>query len=607
MPTTTSSTTEKVAAKGKIDTKRTTLLALVALTTCYQLVFHIMASKQLQGPEAAWSCQEGSSARWAVGPGQCTELSLFQRWHKEDEDETFGAMDTANEVPVGFGPDAGTAGLSTREETKSLAWSQARRSPSTQEAVAISGTRTTPESVTPTLNVAPASASESVRLRERLDRRMQSLEDAHRQLAHQVNRTAEEASLLERIVALGREMCEDIRRKGRPSCDQFQRAEVAPPEEAHLSWAASLSAVQAKLEERIAMARNRHHGQKHQSNATRLLAERASRAARLEAKLAELALGRKAWELSFVHRIEAVGREFCADLRRQGYPSCAQFLGSGDPLHVAQLPKTRAHPSVADVQSTARKTTSKSASLRLSWPPPTAEEGGNSTSARRLRPHREEEAVVVPIEELRRAFWAASAPMVACVAAIPATVAARRELAATVDSFRLQTYEGPRQLILVYHADDHESATLTRRFADGSYIKAVAARGDALPSTTALRYGAWASDADVIARWDLGDWQHPDRLALQTRSLGLARRSGSLLRRPAAGGSPGAWAEGSLVGEREWMARHWFPLLGAEGASFAAHASHLALLDAPQLVVARPPSGDAAHAAPALPVSRGAA
>merc|ERR1719420_2838368 len=116
--------------------------------------------------------------------------------------------------------------------------------------------------------------------------------------------------------------------------------------------------------------------------------------------------------------------------------------------------------------------------------------------------------------------------------AIPNTTDAHARAKYVINSFSEQSYEGPTQLVMVYHYQDQETAHLLKRFADGAYIKALPAR-TSVPSTTALRYGAWVAgnDADVVARWDLDTWHPPERLAMQVRALGLTGLPVSLLAR----------------------------------------------------------------------------
>merc|ERR1719335_1593373 len=94
-----------------------------------------------------------------------------------------------------------------------------------------------------------------------------------------------------------------------------------------------------------------------------------------------------------------------------------------------------------------------------------------------------------------------------------------------VNAFRAQKYEGPKQLVIVHHHKDKAAASIATRLADGVYMKAVAAHLP-VPSTMSLRYAAWSADkdADVIARWDMDAYHHPERLSMQVRALGLSGR-----------------------------------------------------------------------------------
>merc|ERR1719217_1213468 len=107
-----------------------------------------------------------------------------------------------------------------------------------------------------------------------------------------------------------------------------------------------------------------------------------------------------------------------------------------------------------------------------------------------------------------------------------------RKMGRLIQNFMTQDYAGAKQLVLVFHHLDSEAESLAKKFADGFFIKAVAARGqEHLPSTTGLRYGAWsATDADVIARWDFGEEQHHQRLSTQVRALAYASRPACLMK-----------------------------------------------------------------------------
>jgi hypothetical protein len=187
-------------------------------------------------------------------------------------------------------------------------------------------------------------------------------------------------------------------------------------------------------------------------------------------------------------------------------------------------------------------------------------------------------------------------PKVACVSVVPSGREAKYQIKYFINNFRLQTYEGPRQLVLVYDHNDKAAKQLVSQYADGVYIRSAAARsdGNSWPSTTAYRFGAYVADADVIARWDFDAWHHPDRLSMQVRALAHKNRPvNRLLAWTLRNGTKDVRAEPdesvgetSLVGEKVWMSEHWYPLLGDETSTVtSAHLRSLVQLDMPGLIV----------------------
>lgn len=176
--------------------------------------------------------------------------------------------------------------------------------------------------------------------------------------------------------------------------------------------------------------------------------------------------------------------------------------------------------------------------------------------------------------------WQGKIPKVTCILAVPATTRAHARLKYVVNNFRSQHYEGPKQLIIVYHYQDHKGEERIRKLADGYLVKAIPARTMEVPSSTALRYGAWSADqdTDIVARWDVDGWHHPQRLAWQVRALAFSGRQACLLKqwtvtpgngsRSVVSGEFGA--SHSLIGERAWMDKHWQPFLpeGEQALSF---------------------------------------
>lgn len=172
---------------------------------------------------------------------------------------------------------------------------------------------------------------------------------------------------------------------------------------------------------------------------------------------------------------------------------------------------------------------------------------------------------------LHGASWSGKIPKVACIAVVPRGSRGAAWLKYFVDNFRLQHYEGERQLFLIHHQDDHKTKHLVDQHADGNMIKSGEVSGAEPLSTVAFRYGAFlalSSGADVIARWDFGGWYHPARLATQVHALALTGRPACLL---------GSWTfsdgkenqhrvasegnryDATIVGVAAWMRRHWYP------------------------------------------------
>jgi len=184
---------------------------------------------------------------------------------------------------------------------------------------------------------------------------------------------------------------------------------------------------------------------------------------------------------------------------------------------------------------------------------------------------------VLSTEQLRQAHWQGMMPKVACIAAIPSGDDARARVQHFIENWNLQTYEGPRQLILVYSHSDHDLRHLLQIYADGTFVKAVAARSNgAVPSTLALRFGAWSAEADIIARWDfISSGHQPQRLAMQVHALATAVRPACLMKQlddvsdTKISGDPS-----SIIGEISWMREHWQPLLKEEHAVLTAAQAH---------------------------------
>mmetsp|Transcript_111762 Transcript_111762/g.193725 ORF Transcript_111762/g.193725 Transcript_111762/m.193725 type:complete len:743 (+) Transcript_111762:93-2321(+) len=199
---------------------------------------------------------------------------------------------------------------------------------------------------------------------------------------------------------------------------------------------------------------------------------------------------------------------------------------------------------------------------------------------------------VVSKSDVRHLNWGGFIPKVACITAISYSTRTKARMMYFIDNFKLQSYEGPKELVLVYNQSDTHAARLVRKYADGVYIKSVAAR-DArdFPSSAALRYGAWSTDADVVARWEFEEWHDPKRLSMQVRAMAATSKPACILQStPDQSRKTDLKAEAfvqetSLIGERSWMKAYWQPFSGKENANVvsppAAHLVQLAMT-APQ-------------------------
>jgi len=164
-----------------------------------------------------------------------------------------------------------------------------------------------------------------------------------------------------------------------------------------------------------------------------------------------------------------------------------------------------------------------------------------------------------------------------------------------MDNYKLQDYDGARELVIVYHQADAEAARIAHLYADGTTIKAAAAQGrGSFPSATAYRYGAWiGKDADLVARWDFEAFHHPQRLAMQVRAIALSKRPASLLSKVTAFDSTGKHTtvpgtgptHGSMMGDTAWMRKHWMPLLEEESAvTHGLHSGDVTQIVMPELL-----------------------
>jgi len=399
-------------------------------------------------------------------------------------------------------------------------------------------------------------AQDLTALQERLQARAENLEKKHRQ-HQQHNKVAVEnmstgssnASLLDQIYAFGRELCEDEHRRKRNACAMFLQGYEA------------------------AEGTRRHQ----RSNFSALK----DATAQFETRMAELQAASHEWSQQFENNVSQYMLELCSDPARKDYSACANHK-----------PSTSVAPKSSLRGFLAPKSALSAYEQRLKWSSVPA-----WSDKRRVMDRHEH--VSFGHDDLKHQKWQGRIPKVSCIAAVPPGRDTHARMKYFLNNFRLQSYEGARELVLVYRWNDTDIAQLVQDNADGVFIKAVASRDSHIPSTTAYRYAAWSSDADVIARWDFDTWHHPDRLSMQVRALALAARPVSILSHwtvlssdktgdKIESANPGL--EGSLVGQAKWMQEHWMPILEAEQRMLSGVQAHwIAQVNMPALSVHHAP------------------
>eukprot|EP00932_Pfiesteria_piscicida_P013720 SRR837773.25337.p1 GENE.SRR837773.25337~~SRR837773.25337.p1 ORF type:complete len:417 (+),score=105.26 SRR837773.25337:35-1252(+) len=324
----------------------------------------------------------------------------------------------------------------------------------------------------------------------------------------------------DKVTATHRELCEDPARRDRPDCIQFlasiTKTESGKHRELHDAHQASAAVLRSNVRQELK-----------------------ERAAVLERKLSEIVAERRSWEAELLSK-----------------------YGIGDQAHRGHLRKhTQQEPQLAAA--------SEQEAQLLHW---SSVESWPLNGRLRGSLQKHNNRTVLHRRDLTAAHWAGRIPKVACITAIKSGVAARIQMKYFIENFRMQRYEGSSQLVLVYHRSDKEAAKLAALYADGTFIKAVAAQSEeqSFPSTTDLRYGAWAAkDADVIIQWAFTEWHHPERMALQVRAMAYSARPACIFKTAAAnetvttGVDP---SDESIAGESTWMNQHWHPWLQEQSA-----------------------------------------
>eukprot|EP00929_Paragymnodinium_shiwhaense_P005275 TRINITY_DN106_c0_g1_i1.p1 TRINITY_DN106_c0_g1~~TRINITY_DN106_c0_g1_i1.p1 ORF type:complete len:893 (-),score=215.80 TRINITY_DN106_c0_g1_i1:129-2807(-) len=422
--------------------------------------------------------------------------------------------------------------------------------------------------------------------------------------AHAKNHT-----LLDQIVHFGARLCNTSDRQQQAACKEFEATFSSVP-----SHSDSLQhAMSAE-----ALARHARHADWR----ARLNEEFANHTAQLENALHDLEERDHKWEESFEDSANSYLEELCSDPERAGYPACATLRKRASATKPASAgaaasSRLRGAPATQAVDRPPASSASTSRSLRGASPTKEIDRPSASPASSRLRGSvaspgpstwadvvaagsgkgkmTDKQAWLVGRDQLMSYQWEGKKPSVTCIVSITAEDATEAKLGALISNFRLQTYAGRRALMLLYRHTDTAVGEMLQSYADGTAIKAVPARsfGD-FPSTTAFRYGAWAADGEVIARWNVDEWYHPHRLTMQIESMLLSGRPVSLLKTWTVHGSADGvfetnitdkigW-EGSLVGESSWMKSHWMPLLSEERHMLDIQSYDVAQIDMPELL-----------------------
>jgi len=356
--------------------------------------------------------------------------------------------------------------------------------------------------------------------------------DARLAGAHAKAASRDVSPLLQEVETLGAQLCQDPKRRNTTACAHFLHpdADIVDSRVAH----------------------------KHAADAHKHLMER---------HMQQLHKDQGHDDAEIRQQSEAFLRELCADPARKSYPSCAHFLTTTvAPVRSSSNLRAASKSLKEDGASTAPKLVEYPTSLQ--WTPLTDAEVSRKT-------HHVGDAVVsMNRKHLLGHHWVGKIPKVVCVCVLPEGAVTETLMKYFMDNYRLQNYEGTRELMLVYHNTDAEAARVAHLYVDGTSVKAAAVRDtEVFPSATAYRYGAWlAKDADLVARWDFEGFHHPNRLSMQVHAIALSKRPVSLLSGVTAFDADGKHAvvsntgiyHGSMLGDAAWMRKNWMPILEEE-------------------------------------------
>lgn len=608
----------------KESSKRSSIVlpCLLGLTMAYQVLFHFivwqkMPADKVESSVMCWG-SKGAAGQGNEIANQCAEVEVFQEWQASPELEFERIEDwTLTEPDLLMVNLVGEAKLNSSvsgaaQSVASVGLNFQSNSVEQPDRAKEASNSTVIEKKTESKNSTADSdhwAADLLSLQARMDMEMHRLTELHKvHMEHHqrsVSKMAphekiEKPELLSKIEDLQREMCADPRRKSHPTCVSFLSSHPVHHGKNSSEWIASLEAAQVPVKSKY--NDSRQEATKKPAKGTMKLRKvaRKGRSALimedLKNKMHDLDVGlekirhkHEVWEKSMASRAMALRVQMCSESHHKHNKACDDLWHQ---LNADQAPD-QAEKKANAISEEPEVVADPLHLLHLPTLAPPPKKGSRFMKKTSPPPHQ-----VLKSDDLRSKHWGGKIPKVACIMAIPMSNATSEDLKRqsavqnAIDAFRSESYEGSKQLIVVYHFQDRQAAKLAKQNADGFLIKAIRARGE-VPSTMALRFGAWESDrdADIVARWDIDSFHHPERLSMQVRALGYSGRPASVNmwgaqltpdgKRSVIGEPLGL--ENSMVGLRSWMERNWHPFAGDHTLDHLAKVGDLVYLDTPEL------------------------
>jgi hypothetical protein len=275
------------------------------------------------------------------------------------------------------------------------------------------------------------------------DRHHAEHEAAHKAMNDRIEAAAKvdtASPFMNEINSLGRELCEDPQRHDSLACAQF----VHP-------------------DEQVAASQHTSHRDSHADSMMHLQL--------LEKHMDQLAKDREHDDEDIRKESTDFLQELCADPARKSYPSCVHLSATTSVAPTTTGKGSRFRASVDSSSASANDHQHKAVQhvVELQWTPLTESEVAS-------RPHNVDALpFVMGRRELRGHHWEGRIPKVACVTVLPHGKVTEVLMQYFMDNYNLQSYEGQRELVIVYHSSDAEAARIAHLYADGTSVKAAGA------------------------------------------------------------------------------------------------------------------------------------